>query len=694
MKLISTLFNFLWFQNFNESELLDCLRSGKLCKQYSERVRAFALTLHFYSPRAYSYLRETFNNALPAISTIRSWYGSIDGSPGFSTDAFEALKQKAADANKNGKEVLTCLIFDEMFIRKHVQWDHASKKFYGFIDYGANIDVETCADVTKPIAKEVLMFLVSGINESFAMPVAYFLINGLKRSEKSAMIQEVVVMLSKTGIKIIGMTFDGLKANISVCTELGAHFESNGPFITNPHTNDNIYIFLDPAHMEKLSRNCLAKKKILYDENDDKIEWVCFEKLERIQRVEGFNFGNQLNKTHIQWEKKVMNVRIAVETLSDSVADSMEILQKSGHSGFKNCEATIKYIRRMNNLFDIMNSMRPDARNFKRPLSKETNEYFFAYFNESIQYLSNLKLERNGKSILKTNSKTAFFGFIQNMNNFRNIYNNYVPSGIIDRIFTYRFSQDHLEMIFGRIRARLGSNDNPTVEQFKSAYRRLFVRNEICSSKSSNCIDTGINILTVSSRRPKLKEDYSNDAQDENEPYLRARTENNQLQLHEISEHTISYTAYEIEKAILEAKDPKKSIKCYKCVKTLYENEQIQNIFLDLKSNAKSIFQPCKSTFEICALTEEIIKSFDDINAISYTEVVKDVIYRIDMDAMFPLSDFNDHPHANHKSFLVQYLAESYLSKRLKFISKCSTLAQHDEFNRHCMKKAIHRSGQ
>ena len=35
--------------------------------------------------------------------------------------------------------------------------------------------------------------------------------------------------------------------------------------------------------------------------------------------------------------------------------------------------------------------------------------------------------------------------------------------------------QDHLEAFFGRIRARLGCNTNPTVIQFTAAYKRLYI---------------------------------------------------------------------------------------------------------------------------------------------------------------------------------------------------------------------------
>lgn len=94
-----------------------CLLTGKTEKRYGTKLRTFALTLHFYSPKAYKYVRTVFNKTLPAVSTIRKWYRAINGKPGLSMEAFIALKLMANEANTNGKEILNCLAFDEMAIR-------------------------------------------------------------------------------------------------------------------------------------------------------------------------------------------------------------------------------------------------------------------------------------------------------------------------------------------------------------------------------------------------------------------------------------------------------------------------------------------------------------------------------------------------------------------------------------------------
>lgn len=99
------------------------IRNGKSVsrRQYPPALRSFALTLHFYSPRAYNYVRKKMNMALPAPSVLRSWYNSIDGEPGFTSKNFKTLKYKVKKANIENKKVIVSLIMDEMGIKKELE---------------------------------------------------------------------------------------------------------------------------------------------------------------------------------------------------------------------------------------------------------------------------------------------------------------------------------------------------------------------------------------------------------------------------------------------------------------------------------------------------------------------------------------------------------------------------------------------
>lgn len=52
---------------------------------------------------------------------------------------------------------------------------------------------------------------------------------------------------------------------------------------------------------------------------------------------------------------------------------------------------------------------------------------------------------------------------------------------------TFKLSQDHMETTLSALSSRLGFNDNPTSRQFRAAYKRILVHNEIVASVFGNC---------------------------------------------------------------------------------------------------------------------------------------------------------------------------------------------------------------
>lgn len=58
---------------------------------YNDATKSFATTLHFYSAKAYDFVRDTFNKCLPHPSTLRRWTSAIDGKPGFTAESFQVF---------------------------------------------------------------------------------------------------------------------------------------------------------------------------------------------------------------------------------------------------------------------------------------------------------------------------------------------------------------------------------------------------------------------------------------------------------------------------------------------------------------------------------------------------------------------------------------------------------------------------
>nr|XP_012234654.1 PREDICTED: uncharacterized protein LOC105679301 [Linepithema humile] len=159
--------------------ILKC-EAKTISKQYSPELRSFALTLHYYSPKAYNYVREKFECALPHPKTLYKWYTSVEGNPGFNTEALKSIEErcKAVDYPLFG-----AVIFDEMDIKSEIERVHS--KVYGMVDFG---EMEKYINVdSNKVAKQVLVFTVVCVNAAWKIPFAYFFIDSLKTDTKNCL---------------------------------------------------------------------------------------------------------------------------------------------------------------------------------------------------------------------------------------------------------------------------------------------------------------------------------------------------------------------------------------------------------------------------------------------------------------------------------------------------------------------------
>lgn len=178
--------------------------------------------------------------------------------------------------------------------------------------------------------------------------MAYFLITSLTAEERATITKKVIEFVASSGVQVIGLTFDGLAANIKMCQKLNVF--NNRAFFEHPE-DSHMFIFLDAAHMLKLIRNVFASKRILYDHNGEKINFQYIENLVNLQEAGGFHLGNKLNQKHVQWFKNKMSVKLAAQTLSESCATALEVLMEDGNPDFVGCAATAKFCRMANNVF-------------------------------------------------------------------------------------------------------------------------------------------------------------------------------------------------------------------------------------------------------------------------------------------------------------------------------------------------------
>lgn len=106
----------------------------------------------------------------------------------------------------------------------------------------------------------------------------------------------------------------------------------------------NIHVVIDNPHMIKLARNCLAKGDLKFSDGGI-VFWRYISALHHLQREEGLRYGNKLTDAHVtEWYRRKMQVKLATQVLSRSVADALQYLHDIGHKDFEDVEPTVKFL--------------------------------------------------------------------------------------------------------------------------------------------------------------------------------------------------------------------------------------------------------------------------------------------------------------------------------------------------------------
>eukprot|EP00794_Sanderia_malayensis_P003866 gene3866-4408_t len=329
-------------------------KSGKGCV-YPPDIKSFALTLQFYSSKAYNFVRKTFDLAWPHPAQIRKWYTKVPAEPGFTEPSFEAIRCKVTNEEKLGTKIICALMLDEMSIKKHNAWDGA--KFRGYVDIGNGSE----GDDSSSLAKDALFFVAVAVNSTWKIPVAYFFVDGLTGVERANLIKICLQRLHDTGTQVVSLTCDGPSCHFSVLAELGANLDINNLCVSFP------------------------------------------------------NPSQQENKQ------------------------------------FQGSEATVKFIRLLDRLFDVLNSQNPFAKGCKSELRVGNKHSWSPFLEEAYKYILGLKTS-SGQQICKSRRKTGFLGFLIGIRSAEGLFHCLVeqPQAPLKYQLLYKFSQEHLELFFGR----------------------------------------------------------------------------------------------------------------------------------------------------------------------------------------------------------------------------------------------------
>lgn len=150
-------------------------------------------------------------------------------------------------------------------------------------------------------------------------------------------------------------------------------------------------------------------------------------------------------------------------------------MHELGFRQFSDVSATIEFIRMVDRAFDALNVRRPGGLGYKSALTRENVEHFETFVSECVDFFLNLET-MHGESIIRSRKSTGFLSFVFCLISLKNVANFLFNSSDLRYILSYKFSQDHIELLFNCVRRCCGWNNNPSALQFSHIFKRLLKR--------------------------------------------------------------------------------------------------------------------------------------------------------------------------------------------------------------------------
>lgn len=270
---------------------------------------------------------------------------------------------------------------------------------------------------------------------------------------------------------------------------------------------------------------------------------------------------------------------------------------------------------------------------------------------------------------------------------------------------TYRMSQDHIEMMFAKIRTMNGNNDNPMAHQFISAYRKILHQCEtthslyanvkaLDGSSSTSLVTSGI--LTIPSTR-NLRSRLQQDVQQQNDLLLRHSSESvmqesndflNWELLNEMDYLTdstqnagIVHMAQHIENKLKDCSQ----IYCEPCLQLLQHSAKVDSkMCINIERSL-----PCSSTYKICKVADLLLKQHIDSGSHIKQKIYMEVVNNHGWDNIFMEFDQYDHD-IEHKHFLIKFVIDEYVNKKCAYIAKQTMLDVEKSYVRNRLRKLCH----
>ena len=306
------------------------------------------------------------------------------------------------------------------------------------------------------------------------VPVGYFFNNDICGELQKQLVLSIVCSLYEIHVNVVALVMDGHTTNQKMVSLLGCSLEPEEIECTFSHPSDSsrkIYVLFDACHLLKNLRGAVHALQEI-NTSVGVVRWNDVVRLQQLQEPEGLYAENKLSARHINFQNQKINVRLAAQTLSASVANALRYAAEIGCDGLDDCEGTASFLCVADHLFDIFNSRSPVVKGLKGPLRPENLDYTEKFLMNAKSVLLSMT-DMTGTKVCYGKRKIGVIGFLLNIESAlglaKELLLGHTPAQ--KYLLTYKLSQDHLELFFSAIRQRGGWNNNPSAMHLASVYR-------------------------------------------------------------------------------------------------------------------------------------------------------------------------------------------------------------------------------
>ena len=341
---------------------------------------------------------------------------------------------------------------------------------------------------------------------------------------------------------------------------------------------------------------------------------------------------------------------------------------------------TVRFILQVDELFDALNSKNPIAQGSKAPISQKNHDGVVARLICILSYLASLTTESD-QNIRSTGRWLSVVGVTVTVLSLIRL----LPELLTKQcyVLTYKFSQDHLELLFCSVRRLGGWNNSPTAQQFSKIWRQLIRRAGVKAGPNGNvrALDSTC-LITVGHR------DFSEEARSA-EPAEIADSDTLLLLMDSVEEDPSNTMTPLVKNACCyiagwTVKRAEEILTCTTCVAALTTSSPPSDMtehycLIGKKDYAKGALKmPSKAVLETAMATERAIRASGDarVGPATLQRISTAVVKAVGSDDLFGLQDHDRdtlYGIDRHSLSLIRTIVSLYYRVRQHHIARLRT---------------------